>query len=406
MVRAGALTVAAMVLALIGADAAGAATRVVDNDRAQCPAAAYRTIQSAVDASAPNDRVSVCPGAYREQVWIRPGKEGVVVESSKRRAATILAPRQFNGLPRAIVVAQAARSVVRGFRILGPLPAYATCGDPFFTHDAGVQIGGSLVRIEDNLIYDIRDNCGHGDGIFAGDAEQELGLGFGANGAIVRDNLIAQYRERGIVVEEVDPSQPVRILDNEIAGAQSRPTIGILNGQQGAVDVERNSIHSNRKVAIWLTGGINTGDHTVRDNRIRGNGLGIDVDGEGGSLIADNDISSSRSHGIVDHSTFGGSRILRNVVHDNNGSGLLLQSSNGSALHASAVTSNQALRNRGDGIRVEGLGYNLRSNSASHSIGRDCRDTSGPGGSGTLGTFNVWTANRGKTSSPLGLCRP
>ena len=406
MARAGAVTVTAAVLALIGAQAASAATRVVDNDRKQCPAAAYTTIQAAVDAAAPNDRVSVCPGSYREQVWIRPGKEGVVVEASRRRLATILAPRQFSGLPRAIVVAQAARSVVRGFRILGPLPAYATCNDPIFTHDAGVQIGGALVKIEDNQIYDIRDNCGHGDGIWAGDAQDELGRQFGADGAVVRDNLIAQYRERGVVVEQVDPSKPVKIVDNEIAGAQSRPTIGILNGQQGSVDVEHNFIHSNRKVGIWLTGGINTGDHTVRDNRIRGNGLGIDVDGEGGSLIADNDISSSRSHGIVDHSTFGGSRILRNVVRDNNGSGLLLQGSNGSALHSSAVTSNQALRNRGDGIRVEGVGYNLTRNSASRSIGRDCRDTSGPGGPGTLGTFNVWTDNRGRTSSPAALCRP
>ena len=379
MMRAGALTVTAMVLGLIGADAAGAATRVVDNDRAQCPAAAYTTIQSAVDAAAPNDRVSVCPGAYREQVWIRPGKEGVVVEARTRRAASILAPRQFDGRPRAIVVAAAERSVVRGFRILGPLPTNPDCDDPTWTHDVGVQIGAALARIEDNLIYDIRDNCGRGDGIWAGDAQDELSMQFGADGAVVRGNLIAQYRGSGIFVEQVDPSKPVKIVDNEIAGAQSRPTIGVFSGQEGSVDVEHNFIH--------------------------GNGVGIYVAGESG-LIADNDISSSRSDGIIEGSYLGGSRILRNVVRDSNGSGLQLTGSPYGSFGASAVTSNRVLRNRGDGIRVSGPGYTLTRNSASHNIRLDCRDTSGPGGGGTLGTFNVWTANRGRTSSPLGLGRP
>jgi hypothetical protein len=43
-----------------------AATLAVDDDHADCPAAAYSSIQAAVDAAAPNDTVVICPGKYAE----------------------------------------------------------------------------------------------------------------------------------------------------------------------------------------------------------------------------------------------------------------------------------------------------------------------------------------------------
>ena len=41
--------------------AAQASTLLVDDDRVQCPSAAYTTIQAAVDAAAPGDTILVCP---------------------------------------------------------------------------------------------------------------------------------------------------------------------------------------------------------------------------------------------------------------------------------------------------------------------------------------------------------
>src|SRR4051794_35779050 len=43
-----------------------AATLTVDDDHADCPAAAYSSIQAAVDAAAPGDTVTICPGKYAE----------------------------------------------------------------------------------------------------------------------------------------------------------------------------------------------------------------------------------------------------------------------------------------------------------------------------------------------------
>src|SRR5712691_3487187 len=46
------------------------AVRVVDDDRAQCPAATDTTIQSAVGAVGPGGRVEVCPGLYSGPVYV------------------------------------------------------------------------------------------------------------------------------------------------------------------------------------------------------------------------------------------------------------------------------------------------------------------------------------------------
>jgi hypothetical protein len=43
-----------------------AATLTVDDDRADCPAAAYTSVQAAVDAARSGDTITICPGAYVE----------------------------------------------------------------------------------------------------------------------------------------------------------------------------------------------------------------------------------------------------------------------------------------------------------------------------------------------------
>ena len=53
------------------AAAAGPRTLLVDDDRAQCPAARFNSVQPAVKAALRGDRVLVCGGTYTETVLIR-----------------------------------------------------------------------------------------------------------------------------------------------------------------------------------------------------------------------------------------------------------------------------------------------------------------------------------------------
>ena len=60
---------------------AGPATLTVDNDKKDCPAAAYRTIRSAIYAARPGDTVYVCAGTYAEGVGT-PGSSVLTIQKN------------------------------------------------------------------------------------------------------------------------------------------------------------------------------------------------------------------------------------------------------------------------------------------------------------------------------------
>ncbi len=63
----GTLAVLPVILgSLLAASAAQAATISVDDDRQDCTAAAFTSVQDAIDAAAPGDTVTICPGHYVE----------------------------------------------------------------------------------------------------------------------------------------------------------------------------------------------------------------------------------------------------------------------------------------------------------------------------------------------------
>ncbi|MBN8867427.1 MAG: hypothetical protein J0H98_07720 [Solirubrobacterales bacterium] len=72
-----------VVLAIFGlsSQAASAANLVVDDDQAQCPAALYSTVQSAVNAAVSGDTVVVCEGTYSEGTGML-GTSGLTITKS------------------------------------------------------------------------------------------------------------------------------------------------------------------------------------------------------------------------------------------------------------------------------------------------------------------------------------
>ena len=120
------LIVVASVLVVSVANASSTDFRV-DDDGADCPNADFTSIQAAVNAAGPGDKVTVCPGTYNEQVTIGAGKDGLRVESQKPLEAVIKAPAVMTE-PGDVVRINTAQDVkLKGFTIAGPLPDALFC---------------------------------------------------------------------------------------------------------------------------------------------------------------------------------------------------------------------------------------------------------------------------------------
>jgi hypothetical protein len=90
-----------MVCALFAAPSAPAATLSVDDDRKDCTAAAYTSVQDAIDAAAPGDTIAICPGTYREGN-AQPNTSAIKIDKSltlKGAGADLvtITPRKYDG---------------------------------------------------------------------------------------------------------------------------------------------------------------------------------------------------------------------------------------------------------------------------------------------------------------------
>ncbi len=75
---------------------ASASTYTVDDDKAQCPAAGFRSIQAAVDQAAPWDTIVVCDGTYQESSAPASGA-GSPSQAGSRNGLTITKPLTIRG---------------------------------------------------------------------------------------------------------------------------------------------------------------------------------------------------------------------------------------------------------------------------------------------------------------------
>ncbi|MFJ6757054.1 nitrous oxide reductase family maturation protein NosD [Streptomyces sp. NPDC091273] len=245
------------------------------------PSAAYPTVQSAVDAAHPGDRIAVRPGVYREQVVIR---KDLTLTGAGAGKTTILAPEQLvtgsDGLNSIVSLDNAAKVKISRLAVSGPGSGTCDAG----ALGAGIRIlGGAHLDLSHAAVSHIKDTpmapCFRSaNSILIGDFPT------GAGSATIRDSRITDYQGSGIVVLNADSQ--ATLLRNVVTGQKSISTDGI-EFVEATGRAERNTVSDNACrepdpgcgpdfFTEFQHAGIlaNTGV-TVTRNRLTGNQLGI-----------------------------------------------------------------------------------------------------------------------------------
>jgi len=335
---------------------------IVDNDGLDCPNWEYPTIQLAVDAAMPGDKIKVCRGVYVEQITIPAGKDGVTLFSVPDLQAVIKAPPVMTD-PKAIVRVNGAQDVtIRHFTITGP----GGGGCDSIRYGVRVDNGGSAL-ITDNHITEIRDllgggalsGCQNGHGVNVG---RRLIDGPTSGTATVVHNLIDKYQKGGVFVDHTGSSAEVAY--NEVIGTPSSTIAqnGIQVSREARGDVHHNNVSQN----VYTPAG------TV-------------------------------AVGILLSSEPGPTRVHHNDVFMNE-DGIGMQLSTAGVVE---ISYNNARNNLTDGIVVFDQSIeNLIAHNKAFENGRfDCRDNStGPYNAPAL-VANKWVKDLGRTENKTGLCK-
>jgi hypothetical protein len=344
---------------------------VVDDDRAQCPTAPFTSVQDAVNASLPGDKIKVCPGTYTEQVLIPSSRNNVMLYSSQPWQATIKYPTvESDPTVRALVRVNGAKNVtIRDFTITGPGAALSSPAcQAINLYGVRVDNSGSAV-IVGNHITEIRENpplalggCQSGVGVLVGrNFEGQTGS------ALVVHNVIDNYQKGGIVVDGIIAGTPsvAEVAFNLITGDGPTPVIA-----QNGIQVSRNAhgnIHHNRITQNNYTNPLVAASAGV---------LLFEVTPTATGTVVRKNASAYNDDGI---DFFGsvGSEASFNWLYQNDLDGI----------YAFSDTSNNQIK------------YNLSQQNAEH----DCHDDST--GTKTAGTANFWFKNIGATENKPGLCK-
>jgi hypothetical protein len=230
-------------LLIFGAGATQAATLTVDDDHAQCPGATFTSIQAAVTAATPGDKINVCPGTYHEQVMINKPLTISGVDIAGQNLATIMpvgvAPNSTslttgNPIAAIILVNGTDKVTLTNLTVDGSANGIGGCAPNLI----GVYYRNSSGRIDSLAVKNIKlgsglEGCQSGLGMFV-----QSGPG-GSSKVDILNNSVHDYQKNGITGNEVGTE--VNITGNAVTGIGSTPNIAqngiqIADGAKGTVD--------------------------------------------------------------------------------------------------------------------------------------------------------------------------
>jgi parallel beta-helix repeat protein len=363
-----------------------AATRwVVDDDKQQCKNADFTSIQAAINAASSGDTIQVCAGTYNETLTINKSLhlvgrgnttnncDGQVAIASPVKQTILTSQGTYT------VNIQADNVHLEGFVIQGNGSGPGIYTSPAF----------SGYHIEDNLIQDnvfglylnssgaipsnVHDNCFKANNRSGSAAGNGIYSDQGLSNAAIIDNDFTGHNNASMVFAGPAGSQTnIRIEDNELRRDSAIVLFNLTNSW-----VVDNKIYNS--ITHGIQAGGNVSSVTITDNRVdRAAWSGIRVSGGNNTnlTIQDNRLTNNGDHGI------------RVTDGDNNN-----------------IEGNRIENNNLDGISldVDSSGNQVTNNRMRGNREHDCHDDSI--GSGTAGTANTWSNNRGMTENRAGLCR-
>lgn len=311
---------------------------VVDDDKVQCPNAAYTSIQAAVTAAPAGSTVLVCEGTYKEHVVIAtPAKNGLRVKAKGKPEQVVLdgLNTMMHGFELGGTAAGTDVSgvLIEGFLVkryhddiwLNPNADRNTIRKNVTTeawdHD-GIVVQGDRNLIEHNISFNNTKpiSCG-------------ISVGTGGSENVVRHNHVYNNPNQGILLGGglLGPAGPGnRILHNHSHdngkgpfGAGIAGGVGINNAISPGALIAHNYVHDNNRHGILVTGAQSTGV-VVEHNRVAQNGStneddGIRLaDGAAGNVVAHNDSRLNRHDGIhLTRTATGAAGANNNVVEHN-----------------------------------------------------------------------------------------
>ncbi|MFD9728018.1 right-handed parallel beta-helix repeat-containing protein [Streptomyces sp. NPDC059072] len=244
------------------------------------PSAAYPTVQSAVDAAHPGDRIALRPGVYREQVTVR---KDLTITGAGAGRSTILAPESLvagsDGLNSIVSLDNAARVTMSRLSVSGP--GSGTCDEGAL--GAGIRVlGGAHLDLSHAAVSHIKDTpmapC------FRSATAVLIGDFPGVGSADIRDSRVTDYQGAGVVV--LGGESRATLLRNVVTGQKNISTDGI-EFVEATGRAEKNTVSDNSCrepddgcgpdfFTEFQHAGIlaNTGV-VVTENRLVGNQLGI-----------------------------------------------------------------------------------------------------------------------------------
>jgi Periplasmic copper-binding protein (NosD) len=405
---AGALLAAFVLLLAAWAQVASAVTVRVDNDRAQCPGAAFRSISAALQFVGPGSTVVVCPGAYFGP--LRMAKSGVRVTGLTGDPAEVTV-RADPRVPRSVPVVEmsAPATTLAAVTIRENSGQPPTCGTAQFkvVVDNGVGPFARASVVDNVMVHQgftnrvspcLQDTVG----VSVGGAAPATPAGR----AIVRKSRFAGGKSSVVV----GAGSAASIHDNVVSSPPSFNEFGVGIVVAGNARIEHNNV-SGQGDGVRVDGGHATIGGPGRGNGLHQNkGTGLALEGDADAIVADNAIAGNGNDG-VEMSTRGAVVVVGNTIRLNGfglggGAGIRVRTTG-------AVVASNDIRANHEGIVVDTDGSqnrilaNVAIDNAHNAPGtgpNDCFDATT--GTGTAATANTWIDNIGLSSSPPEICSP